>query len=235
MTGAIAARTARSSSRLAGAALRPSRSAMPGVANEPLAASSRAASPSPPAQEVREQVRALRREHRLSGWNWTPSIGSGGGGCPSPPVVLAHRGDAELLRQRRGVDAERVVARGQERRRHALEQPAPSWRTSRPRRGRASARGRSTPPNAAAIDCMPEADAEQRDLALGARRGSRPPRRRRRPGRPGPGEMTIPLRSAAASSASASMPARSIASLRTTRTSAPAAWSAWTRLNVNES
>jgi len=52
------------------------------------------------------------------------------------------------------------------------------------------------------------------------------------PGSPGPGETTIPRRSASGSVASASTPARSIASLRITRTSAPAACSAWTRLNV---
>ena len=52
---------------------------------------------------------------------------------------------------------------------------------------------------------------------------------------PGPGEITIPRRSAFASAANASTPARSIASFRITRTSAPAACSAWTRLNVNES
>ena len=66
-----------------------------------------------------------------------------------------------------------------------------------------------------------QADAQERDPPLGREADRLDRDAGVRPGRTGPGEMTIPRRSAAGSSASASSPARSIASLRTTRTSAP--------------
>ena len=93
------------------------------------------------------------------------------------PVDLAHRGHPQLRRQRRRVDRERVVAGRHERRRHALEQARRRRGSPRtPRRGRASARGRSTrrtPP--------PSTASRGRRRAAGARG-------RRRP-RPSPTEM----------------------------------------------
>ena len=89
-------------------------------------------------------------------------------------------------------------------------------------------------PNAAAIDCIPRhtpSSGISRSRAISTVATDTPAVE----GSPGPGEITIPRRSAASSVASASTPSRSIASLRTTLTVAPAASSAWTRLNVNES
>ena len=69
------ARAARARASLIGAVAR--RSARPAVAKDPVASSSREASPFPgQAEEVGEQVRALRASARISGWNWTPSSGS---------------------------------------------------------------------------------------------------------------------------------------------------------------
>ena len=89
-------------------------------------------------------------------------------------------------------------------------------------------------PYAAAIDCMPRQTPSSgipRSAATLIVSTETPALS----GLPGPGETTMPRRSAASSSARASTSSRVIASLRTTRTSAPAASSAWTRLNVNES
>jgi hypothetical protein len=86
-------------------------------------------------------------------------------------------------------------------------------------------------PNAAAIDCIP-----RQTPSSGNRRSAATPidpiETPASSGVPGPGEMTIPRRSASGSSAIASSAPISIASFRTTTTSAPAAWRAWTRLKV---
>ena len=123
MTAPIAARASSSRQRPAlddGRRARPGRRSLigsppadsaarpgPAVANEPVASSRRDASPSPgQPQEVREQVRALAASGRISGWNWTPSSGSDDvADAHHDPVDLAHRGDPELRRQRRRVDA----------------------------------------------------------------------------------------------------------------------------------
>ena len=109
--------------------------------------------------------------------------------------------------------------------------PAPSWVTSEASPWTSVGARTIVPPNATAIDCIPRhtpSTGISRAAAAWIASTDTPASS----GSPGPGEMTIPRRSAAGSSARASTPARSMASLRTTRTSAPAAWSAWTRLNV---
>ena len=78
----------------------------------------------------------------------------------------------------------------------------------------------------------PQAHPEQRDAVLRGHADRRHRDARRPPGRPGPGEMTIPRRSAAGivgQGLDAGPVDRVVAQ---DRTSAPAAWRAWTRLNV---
>ena len=117
----IVARAARTWSLIRAAS---GRSAMPAVANVPLASSSRDASPSP----------AWRRKLASRCGPCGVSTDSGmeldalerEGDMADPhhhPVDLAHGGHAQLGRQGRRIDRERVVARGHERRRHAIEQP----------------------------------------------------------------------------------------------------------------
>ena len=98
-------------------------SARPAVANEPLAASSRDASPSPAwRRKFGEQMRALRREHGLGVELDALERQRDVADAHHDAVDLAHRGHPELGRQRRRVDRQRVVAGGHERRRHAREQ-----------------------------------------------------------------------------------------------------------------
>ena len=136
------------------------------------------------AQEVREQVRALRRQHRLRVELDALERQRDVADAHDHPVDLAHRGHPQLRRQRRGIDRQRVIAGGHERRRHALEQPgAVVGHLGRlavdERRGaddRRPERGRHR--------LHPEADAEEREAALGGDL-DRPDRdRRRRPDRP---------------------------------------------------
>ena len=112
--------------------------------------------------------------------------------------------------------------------------PAPSWLTSEASPWTRVGARTIVPPKATAIDCIPR-QTPRSGIAWAAATWIASTDTPAADGSPGPGEMTIPRRSPAGSTASASTPARSIASLRTTRTSAPAAWRAWTRLNVNES
>ena len=112
--------------------------------------------------------------------------------------------------------------------------PSPSWLTSDASPWTSVGARTIVPPKATAIDCIPR-QTPSSGIECSAATWIVSTETPAADGSPGPGEITIPRRSAAGSAASASTPARSIASLRTTRTSAPAAWSAWTRLNVNES
>ena len=146
---------------------RGSRSAMPAVANEPLAASSSAASPSPAWRRklasrwgpsgrqhaLGVELHAFHRERRVAQ-------------AHHDPIRLAHRGDAQLVRQRRRIDAQRVVARRHERRRHALEQARAVMRDL----GRLAVDERRCAHDRRAVDLRhrlhPEADAQQRNAAL---------------------------------------------------------------------
>ena len=114
----MVARAARTCSLMA-----PSARRRPAVANEPRRGVEQRGLPFPGlAQEVREQVRALRGEHALGVELDALDRQRDVADAHDHPVDLAHRGHAQLRRQRRRVDRERVVAGGHERRRHALEQ-----------------------------------------------------------------------------------------------------------------
>ena len=110
----------------------------------------------------------------------------------------------------------------------------PSWTTSLASPWTSVGARTIEAPQAAPIDCIPRHTPRSGILRSAATRiaSTETPALA---GSPGPGEITIPRRSAAGSSASAATSSPVILSLRTTRTSAPAAWRAWTRLNVNES
>ena len=147
------------------------------------------------------------------------------------PVDLAHGGDPQLGRERRRIDRERVVAGGHERGRHALEQPGAVvghlGRLAVDERRRADDRATE----GGRHRLHPEADAEQRETAL----GGDPDGPDRDPGvvrvaRSGRDDDPAQVRRRIVGHRRDGP--MSIASLRTTRTSAPAAWSAWTRLNV---
>ena len=71
------------------------------------------------AQEVGEQVRALRRQHGLRVELHALERQAHVADAHDDPVALAHRGDPQLGRQRRRVDRERVIAGGHERGGHA--------------------------------------------------------------------------------------------------------------------
>ena len=112
--------------------------------------------------------------------------------------------------------------------------PRPSWWTSLASPWTRVGARTIAAPKAAPIDCMPRQTPSSgipRAAAISMVATLTPAES----GSPGPGEITIPRRSCAGSSAIASTSARVTWSLRMTRTSAPAAWRAWTRLNVNES
>ena len=184
------------------------------------------------AQEVREQVRALRRQHALRVELDALERQRHVADAHDHPVDLAHRRHPQLRGERRGVDRERVVAGRHERRRHALEQAGPvvgdlgrlAMDEGRGTDDRRAERGRHR--------LHPEADAQERERAVGGHL-DRPDRD---PGivriaRAGRDDDAAQVRGRVVGQVSATAPI-SMASLRTTRTSAPAAWSACTRLNV---
>ncbi len=110
----------------------------------------------------------------------------------------------------------------------------PSWTTSDASPCTSVGARTTLAPYATPIDCIPRhtpSSGIRRSAAIRTVSTDTPAV----PGSPGPGEMTMPRRSATGSSASPLISSAVIWSLRTTRTSAPAAWSACTRLNVNES
>ena len=163
------------------------RSAIPDVANDPVRSSSRDASPSPAwrrkfarrcgpcgvSTDFGVELDALERQRDVAD-------------AHDHPVDLAHRGDAQLRRQRRRVDRQRVVARGHERRRHPLEEPGAVVGHLRrlavdERRGADDRR-----PERRRHRLHPETDARA-TAGPARRRPSRPrPRSRHRPGRQGP-------------------------------------------------
>ena len=125
----IVARAARTSSLIGSASdgdepPRHRSSASPAVANEPVASSRRAASPSPARRRKLASRCGPCGVSTDSGWNWTPSSGSATWRMPmttrSTSLIAVTRSSGG---QRRRVDRERVVAGGHERRRHPLEQP----------------------------------------------------------------------------------------------------------------
>ena len=134
----------------------PTASASPAVANEPdRVVQPRGLAFPGLAQEVREQVRALRGQDgfgvELDALERQRDVAD----AHDDPVDLAHRGHAQLRRERREVDREGVVARGHERRRHALEQAWPSWVTSDASPWTSVGARTIDAPKAAAIDCIP--------------------------------------------------------------------------------
>ena len=96
---------------------------MPAVANDPVTASSRDASPSPAWRRKFASRCGPSGVSTLSGWNCTPSSGRRVADAHDHPVDLAHGGHAQLGRERCRVHRERVIAGGHERRRHPGEQP----------------------------------------------------------------------------------------------------------------
>jgi hypothetical protein len=115
-----------------------------------------------------------------------------------------------------------------------LSRPVPSWTISDASPWTSVGARTIEAPYATPIDCMPR-HTPSSGMCRSAATLTASIETPASSGSPGPGEMTIPRRSAPPSSARASTSARDTASLRTTRTSAPAAWRACTRLNVNES
>ena len=109
--------------------------------------------------------------------------------------------------------------------------PWPSWVTSDASPWTSVGARTIDAPKATAIDCIPR-QTPRRGRPRSAATPTAPTEIPASSGSPGPGEMTIPRRSAVGSSAIAATASTGIASLRTTCTSAPAAWSAWTRLKV---
>src|SRR5439155_1113224 len=211
------------------------RSAMPWVANEPLTASRRLASPSPARRRKFASSRGPSGVRTDSGWNWTPSIGSDSW---RRPMITPSSGLVAVMRSSDGsvagsTHSEWYRAPGNDAGNPASS-PAPSPSTTEASPCTRVGARTIDPPNASAMDCIPRhtpSNGRPRCAATRIAATDTPAVA----GEPGPGEMTMPRRSAAGSSANRSRPFRSIASLRYTTTDAPAASSACTRLKVNES
>ena len=159
-------------------------------------------------EEVREQVRAVGREHAL-GVELDALDRQRAVAEAHDDAVLGARGaDVQVGGERRRVDHQRVVARGRERLGHALEQAGAVvddlGRLAVDERRRADDRG--------AVGRRPSTASRGTRRAAGSagrrRSGRCRPTRRRVPGSPGPGEITMPRRSAAGSAASAAISSR---------------------------
>ena len=201
-TVAIAARTrlltgsprhGRRTSASAGVTCASGRSAIPDVANEPLTASSRPASPSPAwrrkfasrcgpsgvSTDLGVELDALERQRDVAN-------------AHDHAVDLAHRRHPQDVGERRGIHRQRVVAGGHERRRHALEQALTVVGHLRRLTVDERRRSHDRRTEASAIDCMP-----RHTPRSGIPRRPPPGSWRRTPassGSPGPGEMTMPRR-----------------------------------------
>ena len=167
--------------------------------------------PPPPgeAEEVGEQVRAVGREHglgvELDALDRQRPVAQ----AHDHAVLGARRGHVQVGGQRRGIHAQRVVAGRREVCGHPRQQArrrrgSTSRRLAVDERRRADDRGARTPrPSTASPGTRRAAGS-----AAPRRPGSSSTDTPAVSGSPGPGEMTMPRRSAAGSSASASIPAR---------------------------